>query len=114
MLKRWNFLKTGFYEGINQESPRSQYQPIPIPLKQVSMGTQNPPPANSTAKAPGKILGRRRSLTDDQVQLARGMKGAGASGRKIAQVLEVDEKTVRNVLKAAVPNPGQRRGRRGE
>ncbi len=45
-------------------------------------------------------VGRRRSLTDDQVQLARRMKDAGASGRKIAQLLGVDEKTVRNALKA--------------
>ena len=28
------------------------------------------------------------------------MKDAGASGRKIAQLLEVNEKTVRNALKA--------------
>ena len=54
----------------------------------------------AAAKARGKTLGRRRSLTDDQVQLARRMKDAGNSGRKIAQVLEVDEKTVRNALKA--------------
>jgi hypothetical protein len=32
--------------------------------------------------------------------LARRMKDAGNSGRKIAQVLEVDEKTVRNALKS--------------
>ena len=54
--------------------------------------------------APGSCrrqpLGRRRSLTDEQVQLARRMKDAGASGRKIAQLLEVNEKTVRNALKA--------------
>ena len=56
----------------------------------------------AAAKARGKTLGRRRALTDDQVQLARRMKDAGASGRKIAQVLEVDEKTVRNALKAEV------------
>ena len=47
-----------------------------------------------------KTLGRRRSLTDDQVQLARRMKDTGASGRKIAQLLELNEKTVRNALKA--------------
>ena len=46
-----------------------------------------------------KTLGRRRSLTDDQVQLARRMKDTGASGRKIAGLLEVNEKTVRNALK---------------
>ena len=51
-------------------------------------------------KSPGKTLGRRRSLTDDQVQLARRMKDTGASGRKIAELLEVNEKTVRNALKA--------------
>ena len=33
------------------------------------------------------------------VQLARRMKDAGASGRKIAEILEVNEKTVRNVLR---------------
>ena len=54
----------------------------------------------AAARVRGKTLGRRRSLTDDQVQLARRMKDAGASGRKIAQLLEVNEKTVRNVLKA--------------
>ena len=54
----------------------------------------------AAAKARGKSLGRRRDLTGDQVQLARRMKDAGASGRKIAQLLEVDEKTVRNALKA--------------
>ena len=46
---------------------------------------------------PGQGPGeRRRSLSGDQVQMARPMKGAGASGRKIAQILEVNEKTVRN------------------
>ena len=54
----------------------------------------------AAAKARGKSLGRRRSLSDEQVQSARRMKNAGTSGRKIAQVLEVDEKTVRNALKA--------------
>ena len=54
----------------------------------------------AAARARGQTLGRRRSLTDDQVQLARRMKDAGASGRKIAQLLEVNEKTVRNALKA--------------
>ena len=54
----------------------------------------------AAARARGKTLGRRRSLTDDQVQMARRMKDAGASGRKIAQLLEVDEKTVRNALRA--------------
>ena len=57
----------------------------------------------AAAKARGKTLGRRRALTDEQVQLARRMKDAGASGRKIAQILEVDEKTVRNVLKEEAP-----------
>ena len=41
----------------------------------------------AAARARGKTLGRRRSLTDDQVQLARRMKDTGASGRKIAQLL---------------------------
>ena len=45
-------------------------------------------------------MGRRRSLTDDQVQMVRRMKEAGASGRKIALLLEVDGKTVRNAMKA--------------
>ena len=54
----------------------------------------------AAARARGKTLGRRRSLTDDQVQLARRMKDTGASGRKIAGLLEVNEKTVRNALKA--------------
>ena len=54
----------------------------------------------AAARARGQPLGRRRSLTDEQVQLARRMKDAGASGRKIAQLLEVNEKTVRNALKA--------------
>ena len=54
----------------------------------------------AAARARGKTLGRRRCLTDDQVQLARRMKDAGASGRKIAGLLEVNEKTVRNALKA--------------
>ena len=54
----------------------------------------------AAAKARGKTLGRRRALSDEQVQLARRMKDSGNSGRKIAQVLEVDEKTIRNVLKA--------------
>ena len=53
----------------------------------------------AAARARGKTLGRRRSLTDDQVQLARRMKDAGASGRKIAGLLEVNEKMVRNALK---------------
>ena len=39
----------------------------------------------AAARARGKTLGRRRPLTDDQVQMARRMKDAGASGRKIAQ-----------------------------
>ena len=38
----------------------------------------------AAAKACGKALRRRRSLNDEQVQLAKRMKGAGASGRKIA------------------------------
>ena len=54
----------------------------------------------AAARARGKTLGRRRSLTDDQVQFARRMKDTGASGRKIAQLLEVNEKTVRNALKS--------------
>ena len=54
----------------------------------------------AAVRARGKALGRRRSLTDDQVQLARRMKDAGASGRKIAGLLEVNEKTVRNAMKA--------------
>ena len=54
----------------------------------------------AAARARGQTLGRRRSLTDEQVQLARRMQDAGASGRKIAQLLEVNEKTVRNALKA--------------
>ena len=54
----------------------------------------------AAARARGKTLGRRRSLTDDQVQLARRMKDTGASGRKIAEILEVNEKTVRNALKS--------------
>ena len=45
-------------------------------------------------------VARRRSLTSDQEQLARRMKDAGASGCWTAQLLEVDEKTVRNALKA--------------
>ena len=52
------------------------------------------------ARPLGKTPGRRRSLTDDQVQLARRMRDAGASGRKIAGLLEVNKKTVRNALKA--------------
>ena len=32
--------------------------------------------------------------------MARRMKDSGASGRKIAQLLEADKKTVRNALKA--------------
>ena len=44
-------------------------------------------------------VGRRRSLTNDQLQLARRMEDAGASGRKIAQFLEVNEKTVLRALK---------------
>ena len=54
----------------------------------------------AAARARGKTLGRPRSLTGDQVQMARRMKDAGASGRKIAQLLEVNEKTVRNALRA--------------
>ena len=54
----------------------------------------------AAARTRGKTLGRRRSLSDEQVQLARRMKDGGASGRRIAQVLKVDEKTVRNALKA--------------
>ena len=34
--------------------------------------------------------------------MGRCMKDAGASGRKIAGLLEVDEKTVRNALKAGL------------
>ena len=45
-------------------------------------------------------MGRRPSLTDDQVQMVRRMKEAKASGRKITQILEVDGKTVRNAMKA--------------
>ena len=37
------------------------------------------------------------------------MKDAGASGRKIAQLLEVDEKTVRNSLKAGTGTWTQQR-----
>ena len=51
-------------------------------------------------KSPGPAPGRRRSLTDQQVRLARRMKDSGASGRKLAQLLEVNEKTVRDALKA--------------
>ena len=54
----------------------------------------------AAARARGKTLGRPRSLTGDQVQMARRMKDAGASGRKIALLLEVNEKTVRNALRA--------------
>ena len=54
----------------------------------------------AAARARGKTLGRPRSLTGGQVQMARRMKDAGASGRKIAQLLEVNEKTVRNALRA--------------
>ena len=39
----------------------------------------------AVAKARGQTLGRRRSLTDEQAQLARRMKDAGASGRRIAR-----------------------------
>ena len=63
------------------------------------MGCRRTREGLAAARARGKTLGRRRSLTDDQVQLARRMKDAGASGRKIAGLLEVNEKTVRNALK---------------
>ena len=53
----------------------------------------------AAARAPGKTLGRQWSLTYDQAQMARRMKAAGASGRKIAYPLEVSEKTARNALK---------------
>ena len=52
------------------------------------------------ARTRGIALGRRWSFTGDQVQMARPMKEAGASGCWTAQLLEVDEKTVRNALKA--------------
>ena len=64
------------------------------------MGRRRTKEALAAARARGKTLGRRRSLNDDQVELARRMKDAGASGRKIAEILEVNEKTVRNALKA--------------
>ena len=64
------------------------------------MGRRRTREGLAAARARGKTLGRRRCLTDDQVQLARRMKDAGASGRKIAGLLEVNEKTVRNALKA--------------
>ena len=68
-------------------------QSLGVPAHQRGLGGGKSP-------GPRKTLGRRRSLTDDQVQLARRMKDTGASGRKIAQLLEVNEKTVRNALKA--------------
>ena len=43
--------------------------------------------------APGEIYGKRRSLTDFAGEVWR-MKEAGASGRKIVLLLEVDGKTV--------------------
>ena len=64
------------------------------------MGRRRTREGLAAARAWGKTPGRRRSLTDDQVQLARRMKDAGASGPKIAGLLEVNEKTVRNALKA--------------
>ena len=44
--------------------------------------------------------GRRRSLSEHQVQMTRRMKDTGASGRKTAEILEVNEKTVWNALRA--------------
>ena len=64
------------------------------------VGRRRTKEALAAARAWGKTRGRRRSLTDDQVQLARRMKDAGASGSKIAGLLEVNEKRVRNALRA--------------
>ena len=44
--------------------------------------------------------GRRRSLSEHQVQMTRRMKDTGASGRKTTEILEVNEKTVWNALRA--------------
>ena len=52
---------------------------------------------------------RRRALTGDQVQMAGRMKDAGVSGRKIAQLLKVNEKTARNALKAGTGTSTQQR-----
>ena len=49
-------------------------------------------------------VARRRSLTEDQVQLAKRMKDAGASGRKIAQLLEINEKDGAEHIEQVAPN----------
>ena len=53
----------------------------------------------TAARAKGKTIGRPKALTDDQIEWARTMQSEKTSIRRMADIIGVNEKTLRNALK---------------